>query len=479
MGNMTPEEFRRAGHLLIDWITEFRSHLADYPVQSRLAPGDVRASFPSQPPLTPVALTELITQLEQRVVPGLTHMQHPAFHGFFPANAGLASLLGDMASGGLGALGISWQASPALTEVEEVMCDWMRQLVGLSDKWRGTIIDTASTASLIALLCAREQASDYSFEAGGLQAAPTPLTVYVSEYSHFSAGKAARLAGYGKANLRLVGVDPQTFALDPELLAAAIRKDVQAGRRPAAVVATVGTTTTTALDPVQPIAELAITNRMWVHVDAALAGSAMLLPECRWMWEGIEAVDSISWNPHKWMGTAFDCSLFYVKHPDALLRLMSSTSSYLPAADNSVTQYRDWGIPLGRRFRALKLWFQLALEGVPAIQGRLRRDMANARWFEDQVQAAPGWRVLAPVPLQTVCVRHEPAGLTAAELDAHTLAWVEAVNRSGEAFLTPAQLEGRWMARVSIGAESTERRHLEASWALMRQAAAEASSSGG
>jgi len=469
---MTPEEFRKAGHALIDWIAEFRSQLADHPVQSRVGPGEVRAVFPSQPPTEPIDFEQLIAELEQRVVPGLTNMGHPGFHGFFPANAGLASLLGDLASGGLGALGISWQASPALTEVEEVMCDWMRQLVGLSEQWRGTIVDTASTASLLALLCAREKASDYSFEAGGLQGMAAPLTVYTSQYSHFSAGKAAWLAGYGKANLRLVGVEPQTFALDPELLAEAISQDIAEGRRPAAVIATVGTTTSTALDPVRAIVEVAGANGMWVHVDAALAGSAMLLPECRWMWDGIEGVDSISWNPHKWMGTVFDCSLFYVRDPELLVRVMGTQSSYLPGgAAESVTQYRNWGIPLGRRFRALKLWFQLALDGLPAIQARLRRDLVNAQWLRDQIQVTPGWRVLAPVPLQTVCVRHEPERLTGAELDAHTLAWVEAVNRSGKAFLTPAQLDSRWMARVSIGGESTEQSHLEATWAVMQQCA--------
>jgi aromatic-L-amino-acid decarboxylase len=377
-------------------------------------------------------------------------------------------VLGDYLSTGLGALGLSWISSPALTELEEVVTDWMRQMLGLSEAWSGVIQDTASTSTLVALLCARERASSYSLARGGLQAEERPLVVYVSAHSHSSVEKAALLAGFGRANLHSVAVD-EKYALKPEALEQAIQADVEAGLIPCAVVATTGTTGTTALDPVQAIAEVAQKYGLWLHVDAALAGSAMILPECRWMWEGVEAADSLVLNPHKWLGAAFDCSLYYVRDPEHLVRVMSTNPSYLQSAvDSEVKNLRDWGIPLGRRFRALKLWCLIREQGVEGLQVRLRRDLANAQWFAGQVQQTPNWCVLAPVPLQTICVRHEPPGLEGEALDRHTLAWVERVNNSGGAYLTPSLLDGRWMVRVSIGAIATERQHVEALWELMR-----------
>jgi aromatic-L-amino-acid decarboxylase len=241
---------------------------------------------------------------------------------------------------------------------------------------------------------------------------------------------------------------------------------------PCAVVATTGTTGTTALDPIQGIANIAHQHNIWLHVDSALAGSAMILPECRWMWEGIEAADSLVLNPHKWLGAAFDCSLYYVRDPQHLVRVMSTNPSYLQSAvDNRVKNLRDWGIPLGRRFRALKLWCLIREQGVERLQSRLRRDLENAQWFAEQVKSIPNWRVLAPVPLQTVCIRHEPAGLEGEALDKHTLDWVERVNNSGGAYLTPSVLDGRWMVRVSIGSLLTEREHVAQLWNLIRQEA--------
>jgi aromatic-L-amino-acid decarboxylase len=385
----------------------------------------------------------------------------------------LASVLGDYLSTGLGALGLAWQSAPALTELEEVMTDWLRQMVGLAPAWSGVIQDTASTSTLLALICARERSTQYSLAQGGLQGEPNPLVVYVSKYAHSSVDKAALLAGFGRANVRAVPVDA-SFALEPAALAALMQADIAAGRVPCAVVATTGTTTSTALDPVDAIVAVARQHGAWVHVDAALAGSAMILPECRRLWHGIDGADSLVLNPHKWLGAVFDCTVYYVRDSQHLVRVMGTNPSYLQtAADATVKNYRDWGIPLGRRFRALKLWTLIRLEGVEGLQQRLRRDLANAVWFADQVRAHPAWRVLAPVPLQTVCVRHEPAGLDADALDKHTLAWVDHINRSGAAYLTPATLEGRWMCRVSIGAPTTERADLAALWAMMQQAATE------
>lgn len=465
---MTPEEFRAAGHRLIDWLADYRARAASLPVMSAAAPGAIKKQLPSSPPENPAGFDEILSSLDAIVVPGLSHWQHPDFFGYFPANSELASVLGDFTSTGLGVLGLSWQASPALSEIEEVVTDWMRQMTGLSDAWSGVIQDTASTCTLVALLCARERASNYSLAGGGLQGAAQPLVVYASAHSHSSVEKAALLAGFGRENLRLIepGAD---YGMNADALAMAVAQDAAAGRKPCAVVATTGTTTTTALDPVEKIEAIAREHGLWLHVDAAMAGSAMILPECRWMWQGIEGADSLVLNPHKWMGVAFDCSLYYVRDPEHLVRVMSTNPSYLrTSADAQVKNLRDWGLPLGRRFRALKLWFLIREQGVTGLQARLRRDLANAQWFAEQVRAAENWRVLAPVPLQTVCIRHEPQGIEGEALDRHTLGWVERINRSGKAYLTPAILDGRWMARVSIGALQTERRHVESLWELLR-----------
>jgi aromatic-L-amino-acid decarboxylase len=468
---MNPEEFRKIGHQLIDWIADYRARVADLPVRSRLHPGEVRAQLPSAPPAQAQSFEDIFTDLEQILLPGLSHWQHPNFYGYFPSNGELSSVLGDYLSTGLGVLGLSWQSSPALTELEEVVSDWMRQMIGLSDAWSGVIQDTASTSTLVALLCARERTSNYSLARGGLQGEEQPLIVYVSDHSHSSVEKAALLAGFGRANLHGIATD-ENYAMQPEALEQAIRADLEEGRVPCAVVATTGTTTTTALDPVGAIAEIAQRHGLWLHVDAALAGSAMILPECRWMWQGIESADSLVLNPHKWLGAAFDCSLYYVRDPQHLVRVMSTNPSYLQSAvDSQVRNLRDWGIPLGRRFRALKVWCLIREQGVEGLQSRLRRDLSNAQWFAEQVRTAPDWCVLAPVPLQTICVRHEPPGLEGEALDKHTLDWVERVNNSGGAYLTPAILDRRWMVRVSIGSLTTERRNVEALWELMRREA--------
>jgi aromatic-L-amino-acid decarboxylase len=468
---MTPDEFREYGHKLIDWLADYRAGIASRPVIAQTEPGQVKAALPTEPPAAPEPFDAVIADLDRVVMPGVTHWQHPRFFGYFPSNASLASVLGDLVSTGLGVIGLNWQASPALTELEEVVCDWMRQLTGLTDTWRGVIQDTASTGSLLALLCARERATNFSLARGGLQAEPRPLTVYVSTQSHSSVEKAAVLAGFGRENVRAVPHD-DAFAVRPDALDEMVTADLTAGKLPCAVVATTGTTASTALDPVAGIAEVAARHRLWLHVDAAMAGSAMILPECRWMWGGIERADSVLLNPHKWLGAAFDCSLFYTRAPDHLVRVMSTNPSYLrTAADGQVTNYRDWGIPLGRRFRALKLWFLLRSEGVNGLQARLRRDIASANWLAEQVRGAPHWAVVAPVPLQTVCVVHQPPGLSGEALDAHTRAWAERVNRSGVAYLTPAALGGRWVVRVSIGAEQTARGDVEALWDMMRRAA--------
>ncbi|HEY4161418.1 MAG TPA: pyridoxal-dependent decarboxylase [Dongiaceae bacterium] len=468
---MTPDEFRRYGYKLIDWIADYREGIAARPVMAQVKPGAVKAALPKMPPEEAESFEAVFGDLERVILPGISHFQHPRFFGYFPANADLASVLGDYLSTGLGVVGLAWQSSPALTELEEVTVDWMRQIIDLGDAWRGVIQDTASTSTLVALICARERASNYALAAQGLQAGDPALIVYVSEHAHSSVDKAAALAGFGAGHVRHIAMDGE-FAMRPEALRAAIVADLAAGIRPCAVVASIGTTTTTAIDPLKEIAAIAQEYGLWLHVDAAMAGSAMILPECRWMFDGIEEADSLVLNPHKWLGAVFDCSLYYVRDSEHLIRVMSTNPSYLQSnVDGAVTNFRDWGIPLGRRFRALKLWCLLRSNGVSGLQARLRRDLGNAEWLAGEVRATADWRVLAPVHLQTLCIRHEPSGLSGEALDKHTLAWADAVNRSGAAYLTPAVLAGRWMVRISIGAMTTEREDLIALWQAIREAA--------
>jgi aromatic-L-amino-acid/L-tryptophan decarboxylase len=465
---MTSDEFREAGHRLIDWIADYRAGIERFPVMAQSEPGAIKGQLPSQPPLDPEPFDALLADLDRIVLPGLSHWQHPQFFGYFPCNGSLASVLGDYVSTGLGVLGLAWQSSPALTEIEEVATDWMRQMLGLSHEWSGVIQDTASTSTLVALISARERTTSFSMTRGGLQREASPLIVYTSAHSHSSVDKAALLSGFGRDNVRVVPHD-EYHAMRPDALAERIASDRRAGAKPCAVVATAGSTTCTAFDPLEAIAEVAAEHKLWLHVDAAMAGSAMILPECRQLWRGVERADSLVINPHKWLGAAFDCTLYYVRDAEHLVRVMSTNPSYLQsAADGRVKNYRDWGIPLGRRFRALKLWFLVREQGIARLQARLRRDLANAQWLAREVSAAPGWRVVAPVTLQTVCVRHEPPGVDGEALDRHTLAWTDRVNRSGAAYVTPAVLDGRWMTRVSIGAERTERQHVEALWRTLR-----------
>jgi aromatic-L-amino-acid decarboxylase len=477
---MEPEEFREAAHRLVDWVADYRFKVAQLPVRSTVGPGDVARALPGSAPELPEPLDAVIDDLDQVILPGLTHTQHPRNFAWFPSNASPASVLGDIVAAGLGALGISWQSAPALTELEQVVCDWARQLCGLSSAWQGTIYDGASTACLVALLLGREKAATGtagSQRAAGLQALPAPAVVYTSPEAHSSVAKAALLAGYGTDNLRFVPIKRPERSMDAGALAQMMDADAAAGRRPAAVVATAGTTATTAFDPLTEICEVAGRHGAHVHVDAAMAGSALLLPECRELLAGVEGAASLSWNPHKWLGSVLETSLFYVKDPNSLVEVMATDPSYLRSSrDGAVVQYRDWGLPLGRRFRALRLWALLRLEGAEALRQRLRRDLANAARLAALVERAPGWRVLAPVPLQTVCVQHVPVGLDGNELsgedlDQHTLAWCEAVNSSGQAHITPAQLDGQWVVRVSVGAEATRWPDVEALWGLMQSAA--------
>src|SRR5262245_20916474 len=392
---MDSATFRKLGHELIEWVAEYRERVEKLPVMSPVKPGEIRARFPSEPPRTGGQLAAAVKRLDQDVVRGITHWNHPSFFAYFPGNTSYASILADLVASGIGAQGMSWQTSPAATEVEEVMMEWLRQMVGLSDAWTGVVHDTASTATLCALLCAREKGSSFSQNAGGLQGLGAPLVVYASSQAHSSIEKAALLAGFGKDHLRMIETDG-AHALRVDQLEAAIEADRAAGRVPCALVASIGTTGTTAIDPLAAMAPVAEKHGLWLHVDAALAGSAMVLPECRPLWEGVERADSLVFNPHKWMAVGFDYCAFFARDPQHLIRVMSTNPSYLRTAqDGAVKNYRDWQIPLGRRFRALKCWFYLLDVGVEGLQARIRRDLANAQWLRAQVDEATGWQRMA------------------------------------------------------------------------------------
>mgnify|MGYP000844098319 CR=1 FL=1 len=468
--SMSPEEFRAHAHAVVDWIADYRARVAKLPLQSRVVPGELLRALPESPPEQPEGFEAVLADLDALVMPALAHWQHPRFFAYFPSNGDLASVLGDFLSTGLGVLGLNWQAAPALTELEQRVVEWLTSMFGLSRQWKGVIQDTASTSTLLALICARERTSGHGATAGGMQHGGPPMVVYTSSEAHSSVVKAALLAGFGRDHVRSVGIDAQR-AIDPRALAAAIAADRRVGLRPCAIVATTGTTATTAMDPIDACAEVAAAAGSWLHVDAAMAGSAMVLPECRRLWHGIEGADSLVVNPHKWLGAAFDCSVFWVRDEPHLVRVMSTNPSYLrTAVDDTVRNYRDWGIALGRRFRALKLWSLIRTHGVERLRERLRRDLENARWLADTITKTPPWRLVTAVTLQTLVVRHEPPGVAGDELDRHTQRWLDAVHASGAGWLTPTQIDGRMVVRISIGALATERADVEALWQAMQAA---------
>lgn len=466
---MSPDEFRAAGHELIELIARYREDVGARSVRSPASPGDLLAELPPGAPAQGEDSEAIIADVEQMIIPRLTHWQHPAFYAYFPANADLSSVLGDLLSSGLGQLGLNWQASPPLTELEDRMCEWLRQMLGLSEQWSGVIQDTASGATLVALMCARERASAHGQTRNGLRDQPA-MMVYTSSQAHSSVDKAALLAGFGRQQVRSCAVRDD-YAVDVEDMRRQIEADVAAGRKPCAIVGCTGTTATTAMDDIAALAALAEQHGCWLHVDGAMAGSAMILPEMRHLWQGIERADSVVFNPHKWLGAVFDCSVYLIRDQQHLVRVMSTNPSYLQtAADGEVKNYRDWGIPLGRRFRAMKLWWLIRSEGVEGLQARLRRDLDNARWLAGQIEAASDWRLVAPLSLQTLCVLHAPTGVESDALNAHTQRWCESINASGEAMLTPALLGDQWMVRVSIGALDTTRADVETLWQQMQRA---------
>jgi aromatic-L-amino-acid/L-tryptophan decarboxylase len=468
---MRHDEFRRHGHALVDWMADYLRDVGTLPITPDVAPGEIRALLPDTPPLDAEPFEALFDDFRRIIVPGMTHWNHPGWFAYFPCNNSPPSILGEMLTATIGAQGMSWVTSPAATELEQVVMDWLRQMLGLPAGYVGVIQDTASTATLVALLTARERATGGRTGAAGLAGAGTPLTVYASREAHSSIDKGVKLAGYGLELLRQIETD-DAFALRPDALARALEADRAAGLRPACVVATVGTTSSTAIDPLRPIAELCRRHGAWLHVDAAYAGAAAIVPELRPLFDGMEQADSIVFNPHKWLLTNFDCTAYFVRDPVALLAAFQTMPEYLRTAyDASAVNFRDWGIQLGRRFRALKLWFVIRSYGVEGLRALIRRHVALARELAGWVEAEPGFELMAPVPFGLVCFRYRPAGRPEEELDALNARLLAAVNASRVRYLTHTRLGGRYVIRLVVGQRTTERADVAAAWESVREAA--------
>jgi aromatic-L-amino-acid decarboxylase len=462
------EEFRRRGHELIDWIAAYLENAESYPVLSRVQPGEVRDKLPGSPPEEGEPFDAIMRDVDEIIMPGITHWQSPNFFAFFPGNNSYPSILGDLLSSGLGVQGMLWATSPACTELETLVMDWLVEMLALPDAFRsvstggGVIQDTASTATLVAMIAARERVTGGDANRRG---AGQSLTVYASTQAHSSVEKAARIAGIGSENLRLVEVD-EGYAMRPEHLARLIAADRASGRVPALVCATVGTTSSMAVDPVGAIGPICRDAGAWLHVDAAMAGTAALCPEFRSIHEGLDAADSYVFNPHKWMLTNLDCSAFFVRDRESLIRALTILPEYLrnqASESGAVIDYRDWQIQLGRRFRALKLWFVIRTYGVSGLQEVVRRHVALAREFAARVEGDDKFELAAPPSLQLVCFRHKSG-------DQATMEVLERVNTSGKLYLTHTKLGDRLALRMSIGQRSTQRRHVEAAWEALKAA---------
>ena len=470
---MLPDEFRRHGHQLIDWMADYMRDVGDLPVTPHVQPGEILGRLPSRPPAEGEPFERLFQDFAEIIVPGMTHWNHPGWFAYFPANNSPPSVLAEMLTATLGAQCMSWATSPAATELEQVTMDWLRLMLGLPREFTGVIQDTASTATLVALLSARERATQHSAGREGLAGTGARLTVYASSEAHSSVDKGVKLAGYGLEQLRRVPVDG-SYAMQPDALDRMIAADLQAGAVPACVVATIGTTSSTAVDPVDEIAEVCRRYGVWLHVDAAYAGTAAIAPELRHLFDGIEHADSFVFNPHKWMLVNFDCSAYFVRDREALVRTFQVTPEYLrTAADSEVVNFRDWGIQLGRRFRALKLWFVIRAYGIGGLQAMVRHHVALARELAGWIEASPDFELMAPVPLALVCFRYNPSPAAGDEsrLDEMNSALLARVNATRQVHLTHTRLGGRYVIRMAIGQRQTERRHVEAAWGLLQETA--------
>ena len=462
---MEKETFRKYGHAFIDWLADYFENIEQYPVKSPVSPGDILSQLPTTPPAQPESMGAIFADFQQIIMPGITHWQHPGWFAYFPANNSPESVLAEILTAGLGSQCMIWQTSPAAAELEERMMEWLRDMIGLPASMTGVIQDTASTATLCALLSAREKLTGFTANKKGLS---QPLRVYASAETHSSIEKGVKIAGYGSENLVLIETD-EDFAMSPDALRKAVLKDVESGKKPACVVATLGTTSSMAMDPLDAIAATCKEFGIWLHVDAAFAGTAAVDLSHRWFMKGVEHADSFVFNPHKWMLTNFDCSAYFVKDADLLVKTFSVQPEYLKtAADSSVKNYRDWGIQLGRRFRALKLWFVLRSYGTEGIRKMVNHHVHLAREFASRVKADQRFELLAPQTLSLVCFRYNPGVQSEEELTHLNKKLLEKINETGDVFLTHTSLKGKYTLRLSVGQRTSEARHVDRVWEVIK-----------
>lgn len=468
---MTVEDFRTHARQLVDWMANYLENIEQYPVKPPVQPGEIIRRIPAEAPLHGEDFQNIFADFLQIIMPGMTHWQHPGFMAYFPANSSPPSVLAEMLTAALAAQCMIWQTAPAATELEERMMQWLAQLCGLPPQWHGVIQDTASTATLCAILTAREH---YNPERAGIInqkgfGGQPVFRVYCSTETHSSVEKAVRIAGIGSENLIKIPTD-EKFAMRPDLLAEKINQDRKSGYFPLCAVATIGTTSSTAIDPVEEIGYICQKNRIWLHVDAAYAGTVLILPEYRHMAAGLHLADSYVFNPHKWMLTNFDCTAYYVKDKAALLRTFEIMPEYLKTPlDRVVNNYRDWGIPLGRRFRALKLWFVLRSYGATGIQSILRRHMALAKKFEQLLLSDGRFEIMAPVNLNLVCFRLKPQPKETREsTDEKNARLLAAINQTGRYFLTHTKLNNCYTIRAVFGQVNVQEKHVVGLWELIQ-----------
>ena len=465
---MTPDEFRKHAHSLVEWMTMYLENVEKYPVKSGVKPGEIFNKIPSSPPEEPEPFENFMCDMDEIIMPGITHWQSPDFFAYFPANSSPPSVLAEMITATIGAQCMNWETSPAAAELEEKMMIWLREMTGLPSTFEGVIQDSASSATLAAIITAREKVTSFAVNDEG-SGSVGRLRVYCSIQAHSSVDKAVKICGIGIKNLVKIGVKDD-FSMDPALLQKAIEEDREKGFIPCCIVATIGTTGTTAIDPLRAIGEICSKNDIWLHVDAAMAGTALILPEFRWMIDGKEYVDSLLFNPHKWMFTNFDCTAFFIKDAGALIKTFEILPDYLKTRTRGiVNDYRDWGIPLGRRFRALKLWSVIRSYGTEGLRKKIREHISFAARLKEMIMKEPDFEILAPVVINVVCFRYCPEGRDEKELNSLNEKLNHQINDSGRIYLSHTMINGKYSLRMVTGQTNVTFLHVEKAWEIIKE----------